>query len=404
MAVQQQGDVMYYKSAYWGTLFVGTPAVPYKFVFDTGSGHLILPSTYCHSDTCKAHKRYARSRSSTAKDIDYDGSIVSPGQPRDQITVSFGTGEVTGVFIEDNVCMEDGKLHIGGVPDSLAASMELGDELPPGCMKLRIIAATEMSQEPFKAFKFDGVLGLGLEGLSQAAEFNFISVVARSIEGWDRGMPNTFAVFLGEHQDEASEITLGGWKKHRMSEDLVWTPVHEADMGHWLVRIKSVRVNDEPVRFCDEGCKAVVDTGTSLLAVPTPSFPELYELLRHQSFDEGSCRGPGPKLHFELEGGMVLTLEPQDYSRLEQTKTPWRKNMFQQLQKSTLYCKPMLMSMDLPAPIGPKLFILGEPVLRKYYTVYKAGKDAKVGFSRAVHPIRTGEEADEETDAWFWEE
>ena len=27
-------------------------------------------------------------------------------------------------------------------------------------------------------------------------------------------------------------------------------------------------------------CQAVVDSGTSLLAVPTPIFPELYEMLR----------------------------------------------------------------------------------------------------------------------------
>ena len=33
------------------------------------------------------------------------------------------------------------------------------------------------------------------------------------------------------------------------------------------------------------GClKAVVDSGTSLLAVPTAIFPELYERLRHKDF------------------------------------------------------------------------------------------------------------------------
>jgi len=42
------------------------------------------------------------------------------------------------------------------------------------------------------------------------------------------------------------------------------------------------------------------------------------------------------------------------------------------------------MTLDLEAPLGPKLFILGEPVLRKYYTVYDA-QQKRVGFGRAVH-------------------
>jgi len=38
------------------------------------------------------------------------------------------------------------------------------------------------------------------------------------------------------------------------------------------------------------------------------------------------------------------------------------------------------MTMDLPAPIGPKLFILGEPILRKYYTVYDSSAPPRIGF------------------------
>ena len=44
----------------------------------------------------------------------------------------------------------------------------------------------------------------------------------------------------------------------------------------------------------------------------------------------------------------------------------------------------MLMTLDLPEPLGPKLFILGEPVLRKYYTAYDS-KGKRIGFSRARH-------------------
>jgi len=45
-------------------------------------------------------------------------------------------------------------------------------------------------------------------------------------------------------------------------------------------------------------------------------------------------------------------------------------------------CSPRLMAVKLPAPLGPKLFILGEPVLHRYYTVYDWEKK-RVGFSLA---------------------
>merc|ERR1719329_1747582 len=67
----------------------------------------LVPSTYCGSETCRAHATYSRKRSSTARDVNIDGSTAHPGESRDQMTVSFGTGEVSGVFIEDVVCMDD---------------------------------------------------------------------------------------------------------------------------------------------------------------------------------------------------------------------------------------------------------------------------------------------------------
>merc|ERR1719454_2801923 len=73
---QEEEDFV--RSAYYGTLMVGTPPEPFTVVFDTGSGHLVLPSTYCRSETCRVHKRYRRSASATGKDINHNGKIVAP--------------------------------------------------------------------------------------------------------------------------------------------------------------------------------------------------------------------------------------------------------------------------------------------------------------------------------------
>jgi len=378
------GGRPYYRSAYYGTLMVGSPPQPFKAVFDTGSGHLVIPSMFCKSETCKAHSRFSRKRSTTAVDIDHDGTMVLPGQPRDQITVSFGTGEVTGMFIDDVVCL--GANTVGGydsTPEGQASRLA-----QTGCTRMRFINALEMSEDPFKSFEFDGVLGLGLPGTAQTPEFSLVNVFGNALEA---AGPTTrahiFAVFLGE-SEEQSEITFGGWDDKHLADDdgVAWQTVLDPDLGHWTLHIQEIRVDDEVVSFCKGDCKAVVDTGTSLVSVPTGAFPELYELLKHPA-DYAGCQGPGPKLHIVLNG-YTLTLEPQDYARHTEAK-PRAESGAQGIfrkdpQAPTFFCKPVLMAMDMPAPIGPKLFILGEPVLRKYYSIYDV-KNARVGFGRARH-------------------
>lgn len=391
-------DVVHYKSAYYGTVMVGSPPKPFTVVFDTGSGHLILPSSYCHTETCKVHRRYKRSASGTAKDIDWDGRLVKAGEARDQITVSFGTGEVTGVFVEDVICFG----QRGPGIDTSSTNVPVAGQGGESCADMRFIAATDMSADPFKDFIFDGVLGLGLDSLSQTPAFNFLQVASGLTSERGSGFSKTFGIFLAVHNDETSQITVGGWREERLEEQVSWSPVLDPELGHWLLQIKELRVDGEILPFCNEGCKAVVDSGTSLLAVPTPIFPELYEMLRSPASLEGECSSRSPRLQIELEG-FTVELDGEDFSRLDQKSVPstpeWGRaySPAEENTRRDMTCKPMLMVMDLPEPIGPKLFILGEPVLKKFYTVYDAEKK-RIGFGRAKHAPAS---LDVESDHWW---
>lgn len=182
----------------------------------------------------------------------------------------------------------------------------------------------------------------------------------------------------------------------------------DPELGHWTIRIKSIRVDNQVVKFCEEGCKGVVDTGTSLVAVPTKVFPELFELMRHPAPLSGNCKGSGPQWHIELDD-FTITLGPEDYAREDhhpfvRTVPAWPgQEEPEELRddiRNDVHCKPMLMAMDMPEPIGPKLFILGEPVLRKYYSVYDA-EDKRIGFGRAVHTPKQEPVIDHNDDSWF---
>jgi hypothetical protein len=43
------------------------------------------------------------------------------------------------------------------------------------------------------------------------------------------------------------------------------------------------------------------------------------------------------------------------------------------------HCRPKMMPVSMPEPLGPKLFILGEPVLHRYYSVYD-WSNPRIGF------------------------
>jgi len=366
-------------------------------VFDTGSGQVIVPSAYCNSPTCRSKSRYRRSISRTGVDVNFDGSPAPPGIPRDSMNVNFGTGEVGGVVVEDIVCMRDTK-KTESLNRTAAMIEKQTKGLDPGCVKMRFVAATRLSEDPFMDFTFDGIVGLGMDGLSQNRHFNFLQVIGDHMRRLGSSTPSTFGVFLASSRNEVSEMAFGGWTSSHTAEPLSWGSIHDPEAGHWIISMHGVRVNGKLLDICTDGtCRAAVDTGTSLLSMPSVAFASIFEGIRHPAPMAGHCVGTGPLLQIDL-GHFTIVLGPREYSQVrENTKSPRKQKLTEGPVVDTttrfdLRCFPVLMAMDFDAPLGPKLFILGEPVLRKYYTVYDAQRQ-EVGIARAAH--RQGPNRDE---------
>jgi len=330
-----------HKTAYYGKLEVGEPRQSFVVVFDTGSGNLMIPSTYCESKACTMHERFNRKASSSAVDIQADGTHAEKGAPRDQITVTFGTGEISGVFIQDDVCV--GTL----------------------CSNLRLVAATDETDDPFTSFKFDGVLGLALPEMSQGPEFNFMSRLMNN-KALKKPM---FSVFLSDSDSEDSEITFGDIKGQHMGSDIFWMPVSR-DSGYWQVQICDITINNKKQSLCSD-CQVAVDTGTSQLAGPTDVINELSSRLNVKK--DCSNYNELPSLGFVM-GEHIMNMKPQDY-----------------VDKGSDGCDVSLMPLDVPPPNGP-LFIFGDPFLRKYYTSYDR-ENNRVGFATARHTDQPPDDA-----------
>merc|ERR1719198_628364 len=67
-----------YKTAYFGNVFIGFPEQQkFTVVFDSGSGHFIVPSSKCNSETCRKHRRFDHFASHSALALDHDGNTVN---------------------------------------------------------------------------------------------------------------------------------------------------------------------------------------------------------------------------------------------------------------------------------------------------------------------------------------
>jgi len=363
--IVKNGKVVAYKTAYYGQIHAGSPELDdFTAVFDTGSGHVILPSTACTSEICVKHNRYNRSKSDTALDVDADGSFLRPySKDRDLVNIEFGTGEIFGEFVQDRVCIGQQR----------------------GCATTRLIAATSMTEDPFGVFAFDGVLGLGLSALTLDSKFNFFAQLVDQ----NPGMQPYFGVFLARSEaDGDSLITFGGMVKDRITEDIQWIPVAMSELGYWQVQLKGVRMGDAPLEECADGsCRAILDTGTSLLGVPQMSARRIHRLLARQVPQEYyanptkiDCRRlPGHLVNFDLTPNVSVTLQPEDYSR----PVPFNMTV-PGGTKARLFCRSLLLPVDMAPPLGPKIFLWGEPVLRRYYTVYDF-KNKRIGLAPSKH-------------------
>jgi hypothetical protein len=367
-----------HRTSYSGVISIGTPPQTFRVVFDTGSAHIVVPSQHCKNQTCLQHNRYSLEASRTSTAINGDGSPVPEDEMCDQVTIGYGTGKIKGEFAHDQICP-------GGV------NLEAPTDVLP-CIAASVVTAVEMTDSPFQSFDFDGIFGLALDELAMTPEFSFLNRLAAN----DPRALTEFGVFLTDGEDgESSEIALGGHNTQRLLTPLRWVPVARQKMGYWQVHVKEIRIDGKVMQTCEDGsCRGIVDTGTSHIGVPGPDLRDFVEGLSVDVYNPViDCRKVrGAKLEFVLETGVTLKLDPANYMRplslqagtnvgLSNGKpviTGQRNNSNSSVMTATAdgeiaqlrTCTPRLMPVNLPEPLGPKLFILGEPVLQKYYTVY----------------------------------
>jgi len=151
----------------------------------------------------------------------------------------------------------------------------------------------------------------------------------------------------------------------------------------WTVNMTGVHLGAGPAGFgpvpvgCSEGCGAILDSGTSLLMMPSESVRGLQAILQRGAGEAFNCTNLGdlPDLVFRLDGEL-FSLPPDAYLA-EVSDVP--DNLAGLMRVRTLdvgdmgRCKLSVMESYSSTHWGP-LWVLGMPFFRKYYTTFELGR------------------------------
>lgn len=168
-----------------------------------------------------------------------------------------------------------------------------------------------------------------------------------------------------------------------LREPHLFTELHTSDEGYWTARLSNVRLGNKPIA-CENSCGAILDSGTSLLALPNPHYNKLAHAISRLGVN---CNDIShlPNLHFQLDGAEFI-LPPDAY--LGEVEGFVSKGMARHFKKSKTSCREALMHVDMESAFG-QVWIFGMPFFRTFYTIFEQGPPARIQLARTnneCHP------------------
>ena len=319
----------YMNAQYTVPVQLGTPPQTVRAVPDTGSFELITSAAGC--DGCSPHAEYDSSKSST---FTARGEVVE---------THFGQGEVVSEAHYD-------KVRVGGL------SVE----------KQSILLMRTNGLRGFADASYDAVMGLGMQTSARRndTDLSLMSSLGTSVA----------SVCYGQRDGEKGRLVLGGGIK-----GLHYTELPVIGDLHWALRLDGMKIGDVDAPGCADPphCSAIVDSGTSLIALPSVMIDDILKKIDAHGGVKSDCSNIDdlPTIYLSI-GGTTVELPPQLYvAKLkdvqEEETVGWGLFKFPfQTGKLIEACLPLFMEMELATAFDGPVFILGMPFLRAYSTKF----------------------------------
>ncbi|EIN09725.1 aspartic peptidase A1 [Punctularia strigosozonata HHB-11173 SS5] len=265
---------------YIATVQIGTPPKDFNMLMDSGSADFWVGAENCQSESggdCGNHNLLGTQSSSTFK------------ASNQQFQVTYGTGNVAGVKITDNVAIAGLQLnaHEFGVAEQ--ESVDFSDDSVP----------------------FDGIMGLAQSTLSEQQVLTPPESLAQA------GLINDAIVSykISRLQDEKNdgEVTFGGLDDTKFDANTLVTFDNVNTQGFWEGAMDAVTVDGTDTGL--QGRTAILDTGTTLVVAPPADAAAVHQLITGAKSDgQGGFTVPcttnaSVALSF---GGQTFAINPVD--------------------------------------------------------------------------------------------
>mmetsp|Transcript_47633 Transcript_47633/g.101975 ORF Transcript_47633/g.101975 Transcript_47633/m.101975 type:complete len:388 (-) Transcript_47633:694-1857(-) len=307
--------------AYYGTIEVGTPPQAMQVVFDTGSSDLWVPTLEGSQGKASA---YDLAASSTYRSL----------QTYEPFHISYGSGDVSGMFCRDTVRV--GELDLKNFTfahvDSTTGLRNWG------------------------SMPFDGVLGLGFPSLSKGPGETFLQALNKSGALDDP----VFGFYLAK--DAPGQLVLGGVDPDHVASEFTWVPVSLE--AWWSVHLDAVKVDGLMTLTATD--MAIVDSGSSLLMGPKRDITALAVMLGAEKLSSLYV------LNCDKIPSMTFTFGGKDFAMTSEDLVVDRVGNL---------CILGIQEIDLGRP----MWILGDVFMRKYYVQFDFG-NSRMGFAHAKRP------------------
>ncbi len=219
--------------------------------------------------------------------------------------VSFGTGEITGQINQDT-------FKLGSITINQQKFGEIIKELG----------------NVFSEGKFSGILGFAYPKM---AAFGIVPVFD-NIMNQKLLTRNLIAFYYSVNENTLGEITIGYINPVRFIGKLTYYKV--IDEFYWTVKLDDIRLGRRSLGLCPTGCKAIVDTGTSLITGPTRDMKSLLKEINVDVF----CK------NYDFSDPLVFVIDGDEYT-LNASDYILKKELF-----GRKTCRALMMPLDVPRP------------------------------------------------------
>ncbi|KAL2093785.1 hypothetical protein ACEWY4_011097 [Coilia grayii] len=319
-------ESLLFQGYYYGAISIGTPPQSVQVLFDTGSSNLWVDSIYCNSKACNIHQKFNPQSSST---FQWAGK---------SFTLHYGAGGMTAYLGYDTISVGD----VTVTQQMVGLSETLNTNETP----------------------FAGIVGLAYPQIAASQQPTLMDTMVQQ-----GVLQNDFVAFYLSRGQYGSEISFGEVDNSKITSQVTWTPV--ISQSWWEIMMQGFQINGQETGWCQQGCAAIVDTGTPGLAIPSQYFSSIMQNMGAQQYNGMyyiSCSAANnlPTLSVTISG-VSFPIAPSAYIQ----------------QAGNGYCTFGMMPTSQQDFSGRPMWILGDVFLREYYSIYDRGNN-RVGFATAA--------------------